>query len=255
MISPRTTRPPGLRRASFRRQIPWFVFAVVVAAGLVGLAALAGLVSEGGIDPMDLLADPAEVTGIPWYIGAVSDLNLFVWAAGAALFFLAALGLRRIDARLAAALALLGAMTMVLVMDDRFLLHEIVFPWLFGISEEVTYAVYAVVLALIVLSFLRVLLRQPELTVLVLALVAFAASVALDVFGGDSTARRMVEEGAKLLGTAAWAAFPGAIILRHLAGATGKDSLRRRPGARGEPGEPVPGRPEVADVPDAVPRS
>ena len=100
------------------------LLACAVAVGLTSLALLADPVSEGRIGPMDLLSDPAEATGIPWCIGAVSDLNLFVWAAGAAIYLLAAAGLPR----LSGALAWLGALTVVFTVDDRFLLHEIVYP-------------------------------------------------------------------------------------------------------------------------------
>lgn len=104
------------------------LLACAVAVGLTSLALLADPVSEGRIGPMDLLSDPAEATGIPWCIGAVSDLNLFVWAAGAAIYLLAAAGLRQAQPRLSGALAWLGALTVVFTVDDRFLLHEIVYP-------------------------------------------------------------------------------------------------------------------------------
>lgn len=211
--------PRGLRGHSLRRQLPWASGAVALTITLIGLALLAEVISEGSVPSMDLLSDPAEVTGIPWYVGAVSDLNLFVWAAGVAVYLVAALGLRRTGPRLAAALGWLGAVTVVFLADDRFLLHEIVYPWLFGLPETVTYLIYAAVLGLLLLWYRRVLLAQPEAGLLLLALLALAASVVLDVLGWDSDTRRVAEEAAKLLGATAWTLFPAAIIVRHLHGA------------------------------------
>ncbi|MDD9207104.1 hypothetical protein PU560_11610 [Georgenia sp. 10Sc9-8] len=62
------------------RQWPWLLVAVLGAVILTGLALLATVVSDGDITPMDLFSDPAEVTGIPWYVGAVSVLVLGVLA-------------------------------------------------------------------------------------------------------------------------------------------------------------------------------
>lgn len=221
-------RAPGLRAAGLRRTVPWVLIGGAITVVLTGLAVLAAPVTEGRIGPMDLMSDPAEVTGIPWYIGAVSDLNLFVWAGGTAAYLLAALGLRRAHPRLAAALAGLGVVTLVFLADDRFLLHEIVYPWLLGISQLIAYIVYGTVLVLLVLLYSRVLLAQPEVGLLVLALFALAASVALDAIGWDSTTRQVAEEAAKLLGAALWSLFPAAIVVRHLdaAGVSRTESSR-----------------------------
>lgn len=208
--------PAGLRARYLRRQLPWLVIAVVLTTVLVVLAWLASVVSEGRIPMMDLLSDPAEVEQIPWYTGAVSDLNLFVWAAAAAMYLIAAIGLRQRNRSLAHVLLWLGLFTVVLTLDDRFLLHEIVVPWLFGLSEIVVFGTYAVVMVAILLVFWRVLIAQPELSILVLGLLGLGVSVLLDVFGADADLRRVLEEAAKLLGTLGWALFPAAIVIRYL---------------------------------------
>jgi hypothetical protein len=113
----------------------------------------------------------------------VADLNLFVWAAGAAVYLLGALVLRHIDPRLSRAMAWLGAFTVVLTLDDRFLLHEVVLPYLPGLPEIVTYAAYGLVTAWLLAAYRDVLLRQPETVTLLLAVAALGVSVGLDVLG------------------------------------------------------------------------
>lgn len=217
--------PSGLQATSVRDQRWWLLAAFVIALGLMSPAALATVGSGGRIHPMDLMSDRSEITGIHhWYVGAVSDLNLFVWAAGAAILFVAALGVRRESGNLSRALAWIGAFTVLFTLDDRFLLHEGVYPRLFGFSQLGTYVVYVAILGSILVWYRDVLLRQPDVVLLILALAFLGASVLLDVAGWDTTVRRVAEETAKMIGAVSWMLFPAAVVVRHL--------------SRAEPGRP-----------------
>ncbi|MCF6506642.1 hypothetical protein E9549_04365 [Blastococcus sp. MG754426] len=207
-------RGPGAA-ARIRRQRGWLIAAVASGLAAAALAPLAALVSGGSIAAMDLMSDPVEVTGIPWFVGGVASLNLFVWAAAAAVILLAAVGLRHVDARLSAALAGWGLLTAVLTLDDRFLLHEVVLPYL-GVPEVLVYLLYVVVVLALLAGFRSELAGQPEVVLLLLGLGALAASVGLDVTGWDSTVRRVAEETAKMIGATALLCFPSAIVVRHL---------------------------------------
>lgn len=209
--------PSGLQAESVRDQRWWLLASVVIALGLISPAALATLGSGGRIRPMDLMSDRSEITGVHhWYVGAVSDLNLFVWAAGAAILVVAALGFRRESGNLSGALAWIGAFTVLFTVDDRFLLHEGVYPRLLGFSQLGTYALYVALLGSILVCYRKVLLHQPEVVLLILALAFLGASVLLDVAGWDTTVRRVAEETAKMLGAVSWMLFPAAIVVRHL---------------------------------------
>lgn len=217
----------GLQRSHVRSQLPWLLAVVVLGLGIASLAPLASFVSEGRIAVMDLMSDPAEVVQIPWYVGGVSDLNLFVWAAGCAVYLIAAIGLHRHDRVLTTALVWLGAITLVFTLDDRFLLHEIVYPWILGLPQVGAFAIYAAWLAVVLLFYRRVLLSQPEVILLITGLLGLGVSVLLDLVGWDSTLRRFAEETAKLLGALAWAMFPAAIIVRHLVAGTTPAPVRQ----------------------------
>lgn len=209
-------RPDGFTIPHVRAQLPWIAAAFVFTSAVAALAVAANRVSEGGITVLELFSDPAEVEGFPWYVGAVHDLNLFVWVAGATSFLVAAVGLRGRDTALSRALAWLGLFTVLFLLDDRFMLHEVVYPWLLGAQETVVFVVYALLLGVLLVVFRQTLMRQPECILAVVGLLGLGASVALDVLGIDHDARRVAEEVAKLLGATAWAMFPAAIIVRHL---------------------------------------
>lgn len=234
-----TARPGASTPGSRQQRLPWrtLLATCAVAAALTALAPIAELVTGGSIETMELLSDPAELTGAPWYLGALSSITLLVWAAGAALHLVAGTALRGRTGRLGAALLCLGAITVVLALDDLLLLHEIFFPWVLGTPEVVTFALYAVGIGGVVMVARRELMAQPEVGVLALALVALGASVVLDVVGPDLTLRRVVEEGLKLLGALAWALFPAQVLVRSVAGASAVGPSPR--GTRGRDGAAV----------------
>lgn len=208
---PRGLQPPVRRR---QRRTLWLT--MIAATGIAALAPLATIVSEGRISTMELLGDPAELTGQPWYLGAVNTVNLHLWAAGVALYLVAGFGGRQRDRRLGNALLWLSLLTSLILTDDEFLLHEIVFPWLFGVPELVTFGLYGAALVTILLRYHTVLLEQPEASLLMLGTVSLGASVALDIVGWDTTTRRFAEEACKLLGALAWTTYPAAILIRWL---------------------------------------
>lgn len=197
--------------------------AILLGLALAGLAPLAHVATGGGITAMDLMSDPVELTGTPWYLGGVATLNLFLWAAASALLLVAAAGLWPQDRRFAAALGAIGLLTAVVALDDRFLVHELVLPH-FGVPEVVAYGAYAVLAVGLAAAFGRLLLGRTETWLLALAVLAMGLSVALDLTGIDSTVRRVAEETAKMVGAAALTLFPATVLVRR---------LRAEEGARG----------------------
>ena len=61
--------PEGLTRQSIRAQRRTLLITGAAAVLITMLAPLAVVVSNGRVGTMDLLSDPAELTGAPWYLG------------------------------------------------------------------------------------------------------------------------------------------------------------------------------------------
>lgn len=211
---------PDAPRAAGRPQLPrppWTAVAVALAAGvaLAALAPLGQLVTGGSVTAVELISDPAETNDITWFAGGVASLNMFLWAAASALCAVGAAGLWRAEPRLARALGALALLSTVILVDDRFLLHELVLPH-YGLPEPVSYVAYALAGALYVIAFWRVLSRHQASWLLALALVGMGLSVLLDMTGIDSDVRRVAEESAKMVGAAALVGFPALILVRRL---------------------------------------
>jgi hypothetical protein len=172
------------------------------------------------------MQDLTVVFGAQPYIGFVSQLGILLWAAAAAVCFFCAKVVSKAHP-LKKFLLVSGLLTLMLGMDDAFLLHEAVFPHI-GVPEKVVLGAYCILGLLYVIRFQRVI-ETTAYVLLWLALAGFAASVALDVLPPPGVNPYLFEDGAKLLGIVAWmsyflsvgaaalrgSAMPGAAAIKH----------------------------------------
>jgi hypothetical protein len=153
------------------------VIAAVIAALALGLFLIAVDLSD--TPPIDLLGDPNQLSGSPWWLGAVSLLGLLLWAGSAAMLLITGLVLReqRDSER-----ALFFLATAVLVagagVDDALVVHEVVLPDELGIPQPVVLLAYGGVALAWLVRFRGHLGR--ELGLLALAAGGFAVSVVFD---------------------------------------------------------------------------
>lgn len=177
------------------------------------LALMLGVAFQPWVAPGDLLRDPlavAEMTDncCKVYFGAVSNLGIVLWMAGAAICLFAAAVIVTADRTDVMARFLLagGLLTGFLGFDDLFLVHENVLP-AFGVPELVTYGAYG----LLGLSYLVFFWRQIFANRFVMFGIAgtlLAISVTIDwVIHTDASWRILLEDGAKIMGITAWVSF------------------------------------------------
>lgn len=192
----------------------------------VGLVLAASLISTGGVLLLHgwkgipighLTRDPANITLAPAYLGLLSHAGIVLWSAAAAIcFFSATLILVRGPGAESPApyLYASGVFTVVLMLDDLFLLHESVAPR----YEVLLYGGYAMVAALHLLVFRRAILRT-EYLLLGLALFLFGLAVAFDAFlpvpVGDPY---LVEDGTKFAGIVTWLVYFTRVSARAVEG-------------------------------------
>lgn len=188
----------------FRRAI---AVGLLTTGGLLLLAVLAKLLLD---IPYELLfRDALVVAEAPAYYGAMSQLGVFFWwVTVGALGVLLALRSRLTDARTAMVPYALG-LTLVLALDDAFMLHEAVPTIGPGISS--TLLVYGGLLGGYLLTNLRVLPRTP-FPLLLLSLGCLGGSLACDevpqyAMFVSRDATFFIEDGLKLGGIVFWALY------------------------------------------------
>lgn len=162
----------------------------------------------------DLLRDTAIVASVPFYYGFFSNLGILFWCASAVIPLFSAVVLFPVKQERATSAFLLGfgLISLLLTLDDFFLLHEKVFPMFLRLSESRTYMLYAALVIYALLRFRKVILKT-NLKPLLLALLLFAMSLALDFmlpvvrdgkYWLKSGEKFLLEDGVKLLGITAW---------------------------------------------------
>lgn len=264
MSAPAAGTPPGSERSSSGRwrglgplvtlsharraavALSWCAAVTVAALAVVVVAA-----SDEGVVAGELLRDPMAVLDAPFWVGAVSNLGVVLWAGSAVLWaFLAAVAPTRARARGERSfLVAASALSTWLLLDDALLVHEQVLPLYLGLAGELAFVVTAVATALFVAVFHRRILRSDWL-VLAAALGLLVASLTVDqlhdrhLLGrlglpATGAGQLLLEDGLKLAGITAWMAYAwrtGMQAVLPTAGARGTDGPDRSEPTAIDPG-------------------
>jgi hypothetical protein len=194
---------------SLRAQIrsSWPTIVLVWSVSAIPLGALLFLHFWKGIPIGDLTRDPVAIADLPFYTGFLSQTGAFCWAGTLAICLFSAKVLPRDSDNLAMKRFLVtsGLLTLVLGVDDVFLLYETLFHRL-GVPEKATYASYAVFVLFYLARFFRTIIKT-EYALLVMAFGFFSISVGLDVLNPPGINPYLFEDGAKLVGIVSWLAY------------------------------------------------
>lgn len=178
--------------------------ALLPAALVYGLAL--ALSQRGGITDLELvIRDLAQTCGEPLGVGLISNRGDLLWMATAAIcLFTACSSLIQPRGRPRELLLAGGALSLLLCLDDMFLLHDRY------ISANVLYGAY-IVFALTILLRHRPLLRRLGLGQFLLPVALLGSSLLVDRFQDALPIAygpgQLMEEGVKFLGIAAWLCF------------------------------------------------
>lgn len=205
----RAARSISQRASSLRR------LAVVWILGLLLMVAV-GLQNRVPVE--DLLLDASVVGGGHWYSGFVTSLGVVIWTMAATSAFGAGY-VSHVAGRPRATtmLGVGGLIISALLFDDLYLLHSNLIPKVTGLPKMATLAAEA----LAVLGWIaacRSEIARTRWELLAASALGFAGSVATDqAWTSGGTQSLMIEDGAKLLGTlalAAWSVSTAADLVR-----------------------------------------
>jgi hypothetical protein len=159
--------------------------------------------------------DVNAIGDMPFYAGLLSQLGLILWSAVVAVCLFSVLLLRYQNKNPLARRFLIqaGVLSLVLLLDDVYELHESVFPEYLGIREKYIYIFYFVSLLSILLLNLPEILHS-EYSILGLSLAMFAVSAFFDgahldkfeQYGAffSENIQTFMEDGPKVVGIATW---------------------------------------------------
>ena len=201
---------------------PWGRITAFIFLPLLLLLVAAGFFAAAqGIPAATLFRDTTAVLDAPLYVGALSLVALFLWAATAAICFFTAVLLWRHPGGnnertffLAA-----GLLTSVLLLDDAFLFHESIAPDDLGIPDSAVLAAYAIAAVGLFWGHRRAVWNSAY-SILGVALAFLGASAGIDLMIDHEVVspallaqapglEYYLEDGAKLFGIAGWGAYFG----------------------------------------------
>lgn len=171
-----------------------------------------------GISIYELIADPTEVAKISPFTGLFSQISIFQWAAAAGICFFTATFQKRNDfeaMRWNSFLLFSGGLSILLLLDDTFQLHESYYHLFLGdtvsrllknLFELAFFGLYALFLGVYIIH-LRKLYNKTNYQILLLSIILFAVSTLIDLVSADSSALGLVEESFKLLGISTWLVY------------------------------------------------
>ncbi|MGI8907542.1 MAG: hypothetical protein ACR2IE_13750 [Candidatus Sumerlaeaceae bacterium] len=208
--------------AQLRRNVLSLLIVYGSAIAILALVYVLGNRPTSKFSVGDLLRDPAQVAGLPFYIGCISNLGVLCWAAGAGICLLTAAVLKRVNPADVAArrfFLLAGLLTALLVCDDLFMIHEEAGPkYLFSkksflhVKEGVFFIAYFVFALTFLWRCRSTIQQRTDSALFFLSLLCLALSIAADKAGlkhivSSREARFFIEDGFKFLGIAGWTLY------------------------------------------------
>lgn len=168
-----------------------------------------------GVPLGNLTRDLAVIANQHIYYGVLSSLGIMLWASAVAVwlfgaFLLRGKGTRRTTFQFFLATA---AFTFILMMDDAFMIHDVVFPGYLHLNEKVLYVGYLMGMLFYLWRFTRQILESEYLFFFV-ALICFALSMGMDALLPFSEGEAFLEDCFKFAGIAFWLLFPVTTIPR-----------------------------------------
>ena len=184
---------------------------------IVLLAVLAFITTRFDITVSMLTRDPLAIVDAPPYLGFVSNLGIIFWSAASAvcLFTVSLLGGRGAPGDVRAFVLLGGLITLLLLVDDLFMLHEYFYPRL-GIREKPAFAAYGMLVLGYLIGFRRKI-GDTRFVYLFCALGLFALSLVIDRLPETLLPmHHLFEDGSKFLGIVCWLSYQVSVCLQCL---------------------------------------
>lgn len=128
-----------------------------------------------------LTRDPLVIVEEPFYIGILSNIGILFWCSAVAICLFSFTLLRNYNRsrKMNSFILASGLLTLVLLLDDFFMVHEEVAPEYLLIPEKAVYGIYAGLLSYYLIKFRKTIL-ETDFSLLLLALGWFALSVVFD---------------------------------------------------------------------------
>lgn len=158
-----------------------------------------------------LFRDTFAVASVPIYYGLFSNIGICLWVATGAILLFSAAILANADklCKYCNFFLSFGSLTLLLAIDDFFMLHEKVFPRFLQVSEKITFIAYGIIILYCILKFRNIILHN-HFQIFIIAILFLSFSIAVDLLlSSDSFLFKVddtyfFEDSLKLIGIISW---------------------------------------------------
>jgi hypothetical protein len=160
----------------------------------------------------DLLSrDPIQLLDGKPYYGIISSIGIILWCATSAILFFSSKvsSLKKEHKQQTLFLFFGGLLSLLMLIDDLFLMHDVVFPEYLNIGEEVFYFIYGLSVVGIFYFYRKIILNS-DYILLILSFMLLGASAMSDLAfaaGLKLTHPFVVEDSLKFSGIISWFAY------------------------------------------------
>jgi hypothetical protein len=188
------------------RQMLWILLLVISSTIIVIISVYLVSVIKG-VPPGFMSTDPMQTAEFPWYTGFLSNLGVILWSVSIGCAFSIAILLLSNNRQVAHFLFATGTLSIVLVVDDMFRLHDSFLPSRLSVPENFTIFIYVFIIAIYLFSFYRIILSDISFLLLAGAFLAFAASIIFDMV-------TFIKDGLKFIGITLWLTYNFVFVVR-----------------------------------------
>lgn len=150
--------------------------------------------------------DPMAITGGHPFLGILSNIGVMFWGFSVIVCFFsyALLKSNKKNHDVLGFIVFGGFISLVLLLDDLFMLHEYIYPKYFGISEKIIFLSYGLIVLFYLVKF-RKIIKETELSFILLASFFFSFSILVDILLKSLLPwHHFFEDGSKLFGIISW---------------------------------------------------
>jgi hypothetical protein len=191
-------------RQQIRNAAPILVMAYALTTAILSVVIFLGMEHDVELD--HFTQDPASIMDTPFYLGFFSYIGILFWCAASTLCFFTRLLLHDDDAeqkRKRQFLLYSGLISALLMFDDLFLMHEVVFPEYFMLPKNAVYLIYMNILVAYLIIF-RAEIMQTEYLIFVVAAALLGISQFVDSLPMPIPEDSFLEDAVKLFGIVTW---------------------------------------------------
>lgn len=169
----------------------------------------------GGFGIEKFTADPAATANFHPLTGVVSNIGILLWALAGFSCVICFLSIYAATSERNTFLLSSGLLSLFLMTDDLFMLHEYILPYHLNIPQSVVYVGYLLIVGYYLFAYRKKLLSAHSWGFLV-ACMFLGASAAGDQVMPQEGIYYFIEDGLKFMGIIFWSAFFSSTSVRRL---------------------------------------